>query len=71
MIQDINKEIEKLFMLKAELDEIKLLRETQPNMQIISQMRYNFLKEKGLLKQEVYYRITPLELKPYIEDFRG
>lgn len=71
MAQDINKEIERLYMLKAEIDEINLLKEADPNMQVVSQLMYNFLKENELLKLGVYYRITSLELKPYIDDFRG
>jgi len=71
MARDINKEIERLYMLKAEIDEINLLKEANPNMQVVSQLMYNFLKENGLLKSGVYYRITSLELKPYIDDFRG
>lgn len=71
MAQDINKEIERLCMLKAEIDEINLLKEIDPSLQVVSQLMYDFLKEKGLLKSGVYYRITSLELKPYIDDFRG
>ena len=71
MAQDINKEIERLYMLKAEIDEINLLKEANPNLQVVSQLMYDFLKEKGLIKPGVYYRITSLELKPYIDSFRG
>ena len=71
MARDINKEIERLYMLKAEINEINLLKEANPNMQVVSQLMYNFLKENELLKSGVYYRITSLELKPYIDDFRG
>lgn len=71
MAQDINKEIERLYMLKAEIDEINLLKDAVPNLQVVSQLMYDFLNEKGLLKSGVYYRITSLELKPYIDDFKG
>lgn len=71
MAQNINKEIERLYMLKAEIDEINLLKEADPNLQVVSQLMYDFLKEKGLLKSGVYYRIASLELKPYIDGFRG
>jgi len=54
MARDINKEIERLYMLKAEIDEINLLKEANPNMQVVSQLMYNFLKENGLLKSGVY-----------------
>lgn len=70
-MKDINQEIEKLIMIKAEVDEINALKSTDLKVEIVSQGMYNFLSEKGLLKKDVFYRITSLELKPYIEDFRG
>ena len=71
MVKDINKEIEKLIMLKAEVDEIETLKNSGQKVEVVSQLMYDFLSGKGLLKQDTLYRITSHDVGQYVEGFRG
>ncbi len=71
MAKNINQEIEKLTMIKAEVDEIETLKNSGIKMEVVSQLMYNFLSEKNLLKKDTFYRITSHEVGQYVEGFRG
>lgn len=71
MTKDINKEIEKLIMIKAEVDEINALKNSDLKVEVVSQLMYDFLSGKGLLKHDTFYRITSNEVGQYVEGFRG
>ena len=71
MIKDINKEIDKLLEIKEMVDDIAVLRVITKNLQVVSPARYDFLVSKNLKKNDTYYYIAPLEVKPYIEDYQG
>ena len=75
MTRDINKEIEKLLAIKHEVDEINEARSIMLNnghkIEIVSQLMYDFLTSKNLVKQDTFYRITSNEVGEYVEGFRG
>ena len=70
-MKDIDQEIESLLALKQEIINIKRFKAECPDAVIVSQARYNFWAEHGLLKQNIIYYIASTDLKPYIEDFQG
>ena len=71
MAKNINQEIEKLIMLKAEVDEIETLKNSGIKVEVVSQLMYDYLSGKNLLKQDTFYRITSHEVGQYVEGFRG
>lgn len=71
MIKNINEEIEKLLKIKETVDEITRLKTTNENLQIVSQLRYDFLVSQNLIKPTDSYFIADLSVKPYIKDFQG
>ena len=70
-MKDIDQEIEKLLQLKAELDKINELKKSVPNLQVVSQLMYDHLSSKNLIKSDVEYYIASIEIKDYLEGFRG
>ncbi len=72
MKKDINKEIEKLLMIKAEVDEIEVLKNTSElKVEVVSQLMYDYMSSNNLLRSDTFYRVTSLEVGKYIEGFRG
>ena len=70
-MKDIDKDIEHLLHIKEELQKVKDFLSKNPNVIIVSQLRYKFWQDNGLLKSDIQYYIAPLELRPYIENFQG
>ena len=70
-MKDINQEIEKLLLIKAEVDEIEILKKTKDKVEVVSQLMYDYMSNKNLLKSDTIYRITTWEVGQYIEGFRG
>ena len=71
MIKNIDEEIEKLLKIKEVVDEIATIRVFNKNLQVVSQLRYDFLASKNLLKSDEYYYIADISVRPYVEDFQG
>jgi hypothetical protein len=70
--KDINKEIEKLLMIKAEVDEIEVLKNTSElKVEVVSQLMYDYMSSNNLLQPDTFYCVTSLEVGKYIEGFRG
>ena len=71
MAKNINEEIEKLLKIKEEVDKINDFIKHTDKYEIVSQSMYDFLNSKNLIKPNVFYYITSIEVGSYIEGFRG
>lgn len=70
-MKDINQEIQNLLYIKSIVDQIAEKRNLNPNIIVVSQLRYDYWAERNLLKPNTDYFIAPIEVKPYISDFQG
>ena len=71
MAKNINQEIEKLLIIKAEVDEIESLKNSGIKVEVVSQLMYNYMSSKNILQQDTVYKITSHEVGQYVEGFRG
>ena len=70
-MKNINQEIERLLMIKAEVDEIEVLKNSGMKVEVVSQLMYDYMSGKNILKPDTIYRIATHEVGQYVEGFRG
>lgn len=71
MAKDIEQELNELLKIKEEVDKIRGFKEAIEKCEIVSQLMYDFLNSKNLIKPDVVYYIATNEVGQYIEGFRG
>ena len=71
MIQNIDEEINHLLYIKEEINKANDFISLYPEAVIVSPLRYKFWQDNNLLNPDIKYHIAPLEIKPYIENYKG